>query len=281
MPYPFHILENEKLPASSHDVETFIRHALGQHWFIVVRQNLDETSKRFYLYFWQRHIGLDRYMDGGEIGKVYWGGAEIIEWSDSTEIVRMWPATPDDWYIGEFSLNKDKIMEERFEQLEELSNEIRKQFMKPANGNQNAAQAAPQYHISGDYIAGDKTMIKNEISIAGSNVYGSIVAADSIRNSLNKIESAKIRDDLKEQLMLLNQAVGTMINALPKEKAEEAADDMKRLAEEATKESPNKKWYSVSIEGLIKAAEDLDQLGEPVINLSRKVLALLTLGVVK
>jgi hypothetical protein len=42
--------------------------------------------------------------------------------------------------------------------------------------------------------------------------------------------------------------------------------------------SVNNKWYSVSIEGLIKAAENLDKLGEPVISLSRKVLSLLTGG---
>ncbi len=49
------------------------------------------------------------------------------------------------------------------------------------------------------------------------------------------------------------------------------------MVEEATKSKPNKKWYSVSIEGLIQAA-DLDKLGEPVVNLSKKVLSLLTGG---
>jgi hypothetical protein len=41
---------------------------------------------------------------------------------------------------------------------------------------------------------------------------------------------------------------------------------------------PNQRWYSVSIEGFIKAAENLDKLGTPVISLSRKVLSLLTGG---
>lgn len=79
MPYPFRILKNERIFASAQDVETFIRHALGQHLFIAEKQNLDETGKRFQLHFWQRHIGLDRFMDDGKIGKIYWGGAEIIE----------------------------------------------------------------------------------------------------------------------------------------------------------------------------------------------------------
>jgi len=72
-----------------------------------------------------------------------------------------------------------------------------------------------------------------------------------------------------------------MNKELPKGQASEAADDFEKLVEEATKSKPNKKWYSVSIEGLIQAAENLDAMGEPVIRLSRKVLSLLTRGVVK
>jgi hypothetical protein len=128
MPYPFQILKNEKILATPQDVEIFIRHILGKHFFIVERTNLDQTKKRFELHFWQRHIGLDRYVNDGEIGKVYWGGAEIIEWSDSTEIIRMWAVPPEDWYVGEFGLDKDKVMEERFEWLKELGDEIREKF---------------------------------------------------------------------------------------------------------------------------------------------------------
>ncbi len=51
-----------------------------------------------------------------------------------------------------------------------------------------------------------------------------------------------------------------------------------QTVDEATKSKSNKKWYSISIEGLIKAAENLDKLGKPVISLSRKVLSLLTGG---
>jgi hypothetical protein len=68
---------------------------------------------------------------------------------------------------------------------------------------------------------------------------------------------------------------------LPEEQAAEAAEDLSKLVDEATKPTPNKKWYSVSIDGLIQAAENVDKVGEPVINLSRKVLSLLTGGVIK
>ena len=72
-----------------------------------------------------------------------------------------------------------------------------------------------------------------------------------------------------------------MVKSIPMEQAAEVTDDLSKLVDEATKPKPNKKWYSVSIEGLIKAAENVEKAGEPVINLSRKVLSLLTGGIIK
>jgi hypothetical protein len=68
---------------------------------------------------------------------------------------------------------------------------------------------------------------------------------------------------------------------LPEELASEVAENFEMLATQAIRPKPNKQWYSVSIEGLIKAAENVEKVGKPVIDLSRKVLSLLTLGAVK
>ena len=122
----------------------------------------------------------------------------------------------------------------------------------------------------------------------GGNVEGSNIISGNnnavtqqIQDSFNKSEAADIQAELKETLKQLATAVEAMNKELPAEKAAEAADDLNKLVEEATKPKPNKKWYSVSIDGLIKAAENLDKLGEPVINLSKKVLSLLAGGIVK
>jgi len=127
----------------------------------------------------------------------------------------------------------------------------------------------------------------NSISIGG-NVEGSnIILGDNnvvtkqIQDSFNKAEEADIQVELKETLKQLAIAVEAMNKVLPTEQAAEAADDLEKLVDEVTKPKPNKKWYSVSIEGLIKAAENLDKLGEPVISLSKKVLSLLAGGVIK
>jgi hypothetical protein len=66
-----------------------------------------------------------------------------------------------------------------------------------------------------------------------------------------------------------------MLPHLSAEEAESAKDDLQHLKDELQKPRPNKKWYSVSIEGLIQAAKNLDELGKPVISLAGKVLKLL------
>jgi hypothetical protein len=121
----------------------------------------------------------------------------------------------------------------------------------------------------------------------GGNVQGSNIVTGSnniinqiIQGSFDKADAADIQAELKDSLKQLAEAVAEMSKSLPQEKAAEAADDLAKLVDEATKPAPKEKWYSVSIKGLIKAAENLDKLGEPVINLSRKVLSLLTGGII-
>jgi internalin A len=118
----------------------------------------------------------------------------------------------------------------------------------------------------------------------GGNFDGNLTVGDgnqSIKDSYNIITAAKIDTELKETLKQLVDAVAVMAKSLPTERAAEVTEDLSRLVDEATKPTPNKKWYSVSIEGLIKAAENVEKVGEPVINLSRKVLSLLTGEVTK
>ena len=81
--------------------------------------------------------------------------------------------------------------------------------------------------------------------------------------------------DMALLLAQLTQAVEEMLKHLPAEQAQEARDDLKRLQEELQKPQPRKKWYSVSIEGLIQAAKNVGAIGAPVIELAGKILQLL------
>ncbi len=137
----------------------------------------------------------------------------------------------------------------------------------------------------GDFTGRDKSISASDGSvIVGRDVDGNLITGDDnqiIQDSYNKIKSADIQPELKETMKQLAEAVNAMIQKLPAEQAAKVAEDFGKLANEAIKPKPNQKWYSVSIDGLIKAAENLDKLGTPVISLSRKVLSLLTGGVIQ
>jgi internalin A len=120
--------------------------------------------------------------------------------------------------------------------------------------------------------------------IVGRDLSGNLISGNNnkiIQDSYNKIQSAEIDPELKQTLKSLTEAITTVVQSFPEEKTVKVVKNFERLVEEVTQPEPDKQWYSVSIEGLIKAAENLDKLGTPVISLSRKVLSLLTGGVVK
>ncbi len=143
-----------------------------------------------------------------------------------------------------------------------------------AQRRENVTNVTTIYHVNtggGDFTGRDKSISAGDSSVVvGGNMTGNLISGD-----YNKINSAEIPSELKEALLQLGEAVDAMIQKLPAEQAAEVAEDFGKLADEAVKPKPNQKWYSVSIEGLIKAAENLDKLGTPVISLSRKVLSLL------
>jgi hypothetical protein len=143
-----------------------------------------------------------------------------------------------------------------------------------AQRRENVTNVTTIYHVNtggGDFTGRDKSISAGDSSVVvGGNMSGNLISGN-----YNKINTAEIAPELKDILLQLGEAVEAMIEKLPAEQAAEVAEDFGKLADEAIKPKPNQKWYSVSIEGLIKAAENLDKLGAPVISLSRKVLSLL------
>jgi hypothetical protein len=134
MPPPFKILTG-KIKATAQDLELWIRHCLGQHMFIVEKLNLDDTGKRFHLYFcfqWTLPSEFDEVQHKQHgIKPIHpkWGGAEFIEWSDgTTEIIRMWANVADAEVDNFTHFDKSRLYEERYGWLQELSDEILEKF---------------------------------------------------------------------------------------------------------------------------------------------------------
>jgi len=72
----------------------------------------------------------------------------------------------------------------------------------------------------------------------------------------------------KHLLDQLRRDVEAMISHLPADKADEApqvAENLEMLVKQATSDKPNRKWYSVSAEGLLEASKWTKDFGGNII----------------
>jgi len=139
--------------------------------------------------------------------------------------------------------------------------------------------------LSGIEDGKQKTVPGNiTINIAEHTKVGDIVIANEIQKSFNKTEATDAQAEFMKTLKQLLDVINATNNDLhEKQQILISSDVLAKLSEEAENPTPtkDKEWYKVSMDGLIEAAEKLDKLGTPVISLSRKILSLLTLGVIK
>ncbi|MBN8581828.1 MAG: leucine-rich repeat domain-containing protein [Anaerolineae bacterium] len=108
------------------------------------------------------------------------------------------------------------------------------------------------------------------------DVEGDNVSVGNQNQIAQSISNANLAPEMKETLLQLNEAIKQILPALTEIEAKKTEKHLKRLVEEVKESEPDREWYSVSIEGLIKAAENLNDLGKPVISLAGKVLKLLS-----
>ena len=98
----------------------------------------------------------------------------------------------------------------------------------------------------------------------------------SIENSFNRIESADVPDELKSLLRNLAGAVELVISESPQEDAEIIARDLETFTTEVTSRNPRERWYSLSAEGLEKAAQRVGAIGKPVLELATLIVSLMS-----
>ncbi|MBI4849573.1 MAG: hypothetical protein HY808_13560 [Nitrospirae bacterium] len=154
---------------------------------------------------------------------------------------------------------------------------LRRQMENLVIGNLNLFQDKVFIEkTQGDKIMNQSREENIEIRIGDkAHISGGFVVAKSIENSFNKVASSDLADELKELLQKLSIEIGKIIEHLPKDEAEDVAEDLSTLIDKATSEKPKRKWWSVSIDGLSKAAEKLGKVGMPVLELVGKIVPLL------
>ncbi len=114
------------------------------------------------------------------------------------------------------------------------------------------------------------------------NIYGDVIGSSIVQGSGNTVNQQNQRSfntpfnpALAPLLEELTAAVEDMLSHLDDDTAQKAQKNLRRLQEELQEKSPDKAWYSVSIEGLKAAARNVGEIGAPVIMLADKILRLL------
>jgi hypothetical protein len=106
-------------------------------------------------------------------------------------------------------------------------------------------------------------------------VTGSQLAIGQIQNVHQVVDAAPIGGELKELLAKLATATEALVDRLPSEDAELAADDLDRLVAEASADRPRPGFIRRAADGLLNAAKMVGDVGVPVIELVTKIVAVL------
>ncbi len=98
------------------------------------------------------------------------------------------------------------------------------------------------------------------------NIGGSVVnsmVGQTLTNCTNKIRQQQ-PGERKNLLEALERDVQALLARLPADKTDEApqiAENLEMLVKQATSEKPNRRWYSVSADGLLEAATWVKDFG--------------------
>lgn len=89
-------------------------------------------------------------------------------------------------------------------------------------------------------------------NISGGNLTGPVAAK---MENCTRIISQQSHGERRELLESLQREAGALISKLPTDQQEEVAENLELLVKGADEKKPNRRWYSVSAEGLLEASK--------------------------
>jgi internalin A len=140
-------------------------------------------------------------------------------------------------------------------------------------------------HFHGDVDMSKKTRVNGTGNVVGDgnsdlNVTAgkdiNQVTAGHIQNAFNKAHESGKSDELKRLLENLTRETALVAEALPENKAEEAASDLERLADEVTKEKPDRRYWELSLDGVKNAATAVGHVGKTALSLAANLITVLS-----
>jgi|GEM_PF-1159601 len=144
----------------------------------------------------------------------------------------------------------------------------------------HASAVGPQkivhVHPGAKYNEKEETGMTDDHSIhIRGDVYGQV--GQTLTNCMNTIQM-QAAGERRKWLEGLHEDVKKLITNLPedkKEKASEIAENLEMLVKQATSEKPNRKWYSVSADGLLEASKYVNEfagnIGGTIKNLGKAI----------
>lgn len=126
------------------------------------------------------------------------------------------------------------------------------------------------YH-NGTLVANRIDHMENSMTVNvrlgdGNVIHGNLVIANSIQESFNRVQESSTNKTLKETLQSLASQLGTLIEMLDPESAENAAEALATLTKEAAREKPRREWWELSLNTIKEIATTVRDVGKPVLD---------------
>lgn len=122
---------------------------------------------------------------------------------------------------------------------------------------------------------GGKLIMPNEnYDFSGARIINSVVGAH-MQNITNAIQQLPEHGDLRAELEALQKQALPLLEQLPRETADNAAQDLEDFTKEAAKEKPRKSFLEVTSQGLIEATTTVAALSGPIIETVNRLKGLI------
>jgi actin-related protein len=91
----------------------------------------------------------------------------------------------------------------------------------------------------------------------------------------NNLAESGATDEIKKLIEELNSEIQKVSAKADPSQVKQMGKNLKALSEEVASDEPERRWYEVSLEGIKEAAEAVGEIAKPVINITKKIAALL------
>ncbi len=123
------------------------------------------------------------------------------------------------------------------------------------------------------------TMNVKQVNVSGNG--NSVNVADymcNVTNTVNNNMSDSVADDeIKALIKQLNIEIERVAPQVDPSQVKKMGKNLEALSKELVNEEPDRRWYEVSLEGIIDAAKAVGAIADPVVSIAKKLVQLLVI----